>query len=157
MKEAIFISRLLKALTLKLNELLVIECDNWQTFRLVMKKSMKLSTKLWHVDIHNHWLQQENAEQRVLFKWISTRNMIADELTKALPWQCHEIFMKMISLEDISAWIQIEKQMKALRDKIRNSKADKIDEQMMFLTHRDVKTGWNLKRYWYLAIQHLHS
>ncbi len=83
--------------------------------------------------------------------------MIADELTKALPWQHHEIFMKMISLEDISAWIQIKKQMKALRNKIRNSKADKIGEQMMFLTHRDVKTDWNPERYQYLAIQHLHS
>ena len=49
--------------------------------------------------------------------------------------------MKMISLEDISARIQIEKQMEALRDKIRDSKADKTGEQMMFLAHRDVKTG----------------
>ena len=47
--------------------------------------------------------------------------------------------------------------MEALRDKIRNSKADKIGEQMMFLAHRDVKTGQNSERYQYLAIQHLHS
>jgi len=47
--------------------------------------------------------------------------------------------------------------MKALRNKIRNSKADKIGEQMVFLTHRDVKTGQNPERYQYLAIQHLHS
>ena len=45
---------------------------------------MKLSTKLQHVDIHNHWLRQKNAEQRVLFEWTPTRDMIADELTKAL-------------------------------------------------------------------------
>src|SRR5262249_15873436 len=54
-KEAIFISRLLKALTLKLNEPLIVECDNRQTLRLVTEESMKLSTKLQHVDIHNHW------------------------------------------------------------------------------------------------------
>ena len=47
--------------------------------------------------------------------------MIADGLTKALPQQHHEIFMKMISLEDISARIQIKKQMKAIRKKIRGS------------------------------------
>ena len=61
-KEAIFTSRLLKALTLQLNEPLVIECDNSQTLRLVTEESMKLSTKLRHIDIHNHWLCQEYAE-----------------------------------------------------------------------------------------------
>ena len=55
-KEAIFISRLLKAMTLRLDKLLIIECDNKQTLRLVTKDSMKLSTKLRHMDIHNHWL-----------------------------------------------------------------------------------------------------
>jgi hypothetical protein len=156
-KEAIFISRLLKALTLKLDEPLVIECDNRQTLRLVTEESMKLSTKLRHVDIHNHWLRQENAEQRVLFEWTPTRDMIADGLTKALPRQRHEIFMKMISLEDISARIQIEKRMEALRDRIRDSKADKTGEQMVFLAHRGVKTGRNPERYRYLAVQDLLS
>jgi len=156
-KEAIFISRLLKALTLRLDEPLVIECDNRQTLRLVTEESMKLSTKLRHVDIHNHWLRQENAEQRVLFEWKPTRDMIADGLTKALPRQRHEMFMKMISLEDISARIQNEKRMEALRDKIRDSKADKIGEQMVFLAHRGVKTGRNPERYRYLAVQDLRS
>src|SRR6516162_6396913 len=67
-KEAIFISRLLKALMLKLDEPLVVECDNSQTLRLVTEESMKLSTKLRHVDIHNHWLRQEHAERRVVFQ-----------------------------------------------------------------------------------------
>ena len=53
-KEAIFISRLLESLTLKLNKSLIVECDNSQTLRLVNEESMKLSTKLRHVDIHNH-------------------------------------------------------------------------------------------------------
>ena len=83
--------------------------------------------------------------------------MIADELTKALLQQCHEMFMKMISLEDISAWIQNEKQMEALRNKIRNLKTAKTTKQMVFLTHRGVKTSQNSKRYQYLAIQNLHS
>ncbi len=61
-KEAIFISQLLKALILKLNKPLVVECDNSQTLRLVIEKSMKLSTKLHHVNIHNYWLHQEYTE-----------------------------------------------------------------------------------------------
>src|SRR5436190_12400716 len=50
------------------------------TLRLVTEESMKLSTKLRHVDIHNHWLRQEYAERRVLFEWTPTRDMIADGL-----------------------------------------------------------------------------
>ena len=57
--------------------------------------------------------------------------------------------MKMISLEDISARIQIEKQMEALRDKIKTSK---MASKMMLLAHKDVKIGWNN-----LALQQLQS
>ena len=55
-KKAIFISHLLKALTLMIDESLIIKCNNKQTLRLIMKNFMKLSTKLQHVNIHNHWL-----------------------------------------------------------------------------------------------------
>ena len=53
-KKAIFISHLLKALILMIDELLIIKCDNKQTLRLIMKNFMKLSTKLQHVNIYNH-------------------------------------------------------------------------------------------------------
>ncbi len=49
-------------LILRLDELLIIECDNKQTLRLVTEDSMKLLTRLHHVDIHNHWLRQEHSE-----------------------------------------------------------------------------------------------
>jgi hypothetical protein len=54
-KELIYLSRLLKALSLELNKLLAIECDNRQTIRLLVKLA-KLQTKLRHIDIHSHWL-----------------------------------------------------------------------------------------------------
>jgi hypothetical protein len=154
-KEAIFISRLLKALTLRLDadEPLVIECDNLQTLRLVTEESMKLSTKLRHVDIHNHWLRQEHAERRVQFRWTPTKDMIADGLTKALSRQRHEEFMRMISLEDISVRIQNEKRLEALRDKIRNSRMVKTAPEIAFLAHRGAKTGRNQA----LALQFLQS
>ena len=31
-----------------------ISCDNQQTINLLIKKTMKLTMKLWHVDIHRH-------------------------------------------------------------------------------------------------------
>ena len=67
-KEAIFVSRLFKAMTLKLNEPLIIDCDNTQTLRLIKEDTAKLITKLRHVDIHQHWLRQEYAMKRVLFR-----------------------------------------------------------------------------------------
>ena len=67
-----------------------------------MEDSLKLTTKLRHVDIHNHWLQQEYSKRRVLFNWTPTRDMIADGLTKALPRQRHEEFLRQIRLDDIS-------------------------------------------------------
>ena len=80
--------------------------------------------------------------------------MPADGLTKALLRQCHEEFMKMISLVDISARIQIEKWMKTLRDKIKDSTTDKKASKMMLLAHKDVKTGQNIDN---LALQQLQS
>src|SRR5204863_6623410 len=112
------------------------KCDNRQTLRLVNEESMKLSTKLRHVDIHNHWLRQEHSKRRVEFHWTPTKRMPADGLTKTLPRQRHEEFMKMISLEDISARIQIEKRMEALRDKIKDSATDKKALKMVLLAHK---------------------
>jgi hypothetical protein len=38
---------------------MVIQCDNQQMLYLIQAKIGKLSTKLKHVDIQNHWLCQE--------------------------------------------------------------------------------------------------
>ena len=140
---------MLTALTLKLNEPLKVEYNNRQTFKLIIKESMKLSTKLRHVDIHNHWLRQEYAERRVLFKWTPTNDMIADGLTKALPRQRHEAFVKQIKLDDISERIQQEKRMEALRDYIRDVKASKAEPtEVVFFALKGVNTR--------AAVQNLH-
>ena len=137
-KEAIFISRLLKALMLELNEPLTIECDNRQTLRPVTEESMKLATKLRHVDIHNHWLRQEHAEKRVLFQWTGTKNMMADGLTKALSRQRHEDFVRLIRLDDVTERLQLKRKMEALRDRIIGARADK-SEETVFLVHTGIK------------------
>ena len=104
---------------------------------------MKLLTKLRHVNIHNHWLRQEYAEQRVLFDWTPTRDMIADGLTKALSPQQHEAFVKLIKLDDITQRIELEKRMEALRDQLQDRKAAESPgkaTEMAFLVCRGVKT-----------------
>ena len=58
-KEAIFFSCLMKALKLFLLEVLTIKCNNKQTIRLLVDESIKLQSKLNHVNIYSHLLKQE--------------------------------------------------------------------------------------------------
>jgi hypothetical protein len=54
-KEAIFISRLLRELEIDLlQKMITIHCDNTQIISLVTKETLKLQTKLQHMDIHNY-------------------------------------------------------------------------------------------------------
>ena len=71
-----------------------------------MKETPQLETRLRHVDIHQHWLRQEVQEKRLLVKWIPTSQMPADGLTKALPRQKHEEFVRQLGLTNIQARIQ---------------------------------------------------
>jgi hypothetical protein len=100
-REGIFISRLLKSLDQRLDQKPQIQCDNSQTVKLLTEENAVLSTRLRHVDIHNHWLRQEVKQGRVEVEWISTHDMVADGLTKALPRIKIEQFRKQVSLVDI--------------------------------------------------------
>ena len=132
-KEAILMSRLFKVMTLKLNEPLIINCDNTQTLRLLRESSAKLITKLRHVDIHQHWLRQEYAAKRVQFEWIPTEEMIADGLTKALPKQKFNTFVRMVGMVDITERLRAEKRMEALKEILQARKADENPEVIIRL------------------------
>jgi Reverse transcriptase (RNA-dependent DNA polymerase). len=80
---------------------LAINCDNQQTIGILAKEAPQLRTKLRHVDIHHHWLRQEVQEQRIHVRWVETRDMVADGLTKLLPRQKHAEFVKSLGMQDI--------------------------------------------------------
>lgn len=81
---------------------LSIRCDNKQTVDLITGRTSKIATKLRHVDIHGHWLRQEVEAGRIsVNNWVPTGQMAADGLTKALPRQKHETFIRMLRLVDI--------------------------------------------------------
>ena len=117
-KEDIFISRLFEVMTLRLHEPFIIDCDNTQSLRLIKEDSAKLITKLRHVDIHQHWLRREYTMTRVLFQWKTTKEMIADGLTKTLPRQRFENFVRMIGMVDIREQLNAEKLMEDLKDSL---------------------------------------
>jgi hypothetical protein len=95
-------------MTLKLNEPLIIHCDNTQTRRLIKEDTAKLITKLRYVDIHKHWLRQESAMKRVIFRWKAMKEMLADGLTKALPNQRLRNLVDMIGMVDIRERLDME-------------------------------------------------
>jgi hypothetical protein len=97
--------RLFTSIQLQLDEYTV-ECDNQQTIRLLTTPTMKLATKLKHVDIHHHWLRQEVQHQRLQIDWVPTTEMPADGLTKALSTQKHQAFIQQIGLVDIRHLIE---------------------------------------------------
>jgi hypothetical protein len=78
-----------------------LQCDNQQTIRLLITPAIKLVTKLKHVNIHQHWLRQEVQDNKLNLEWIPTTDMPIDGLTKALPTQKHNTFIKQLSLVDI--------------------------------------------------------
>ena len=84
----------------------MIYCDNTQIIRLLTKSDAELNTKLQHINIHHHWLRQEVQEGRIKIDWTPTSSMAADGLTKALPRQRHEAFIKQLNLVNIKERIK---------------------------------------------------
>jgi len=74
----------------------ILYCDNQQTIRLVTAASPRLKTSLRHVDIHHHWLRQEAQSNNVNLTYMPTSIQPADGLTKLLPRQRHENWVKLL-------------------------------------------------------------
>ena len=124
-KEAIYLSRLLRALTLQLDEPLTMQCDNIQTIRLMVQEAAKLQTKLRHVDIHSHWLRQEVQGGTIGLQWQETGKMIADGLTKALSKLRFKRFTEMVGLEDLTERLTLIRRQEDLRMNCRRSKVER--------------------------------
>ena len=103
MKEGQYIKRLLDEIEVGLDQQSIqIHCDNRQTIRLVTQEIARLQTKLRHVDIHNHWLRQEVRDGRITVQYVSTKNMIANGLTKALSKGEFNEFLRQVNMVDIT-------------------------------------------------------
>ena len=78
-----------------------IRCDNKQTIRLVNENTSQLTTKLRHVDIHNHWLRQEVQRKTIRIVYTPTNDMIADGFTKSLSANKTRQLLEHVGLVDI--------------------------------------------------------
>ncbi|KJZ67918.1 hypothetical protein HIM_12693 [Hirsutella minnesotensis 3608] len=100
-KETIATFRLFQRLSLKLDGIPTIQCDNLQTIRLVTQDIPRLRTALRHIDIHTCWARQAYGAGLFKLVYTPTSQMIADGLTKPLPGQKFESFVKQLGLVDI--------------------------------------------------------
>jgi hypothetical protein len=119
-KEAQFLVRLQTELGIKLEDsTITIQCDNKQTIRLVNENTSQLTTKLRHVDIHNHWLRQEVQRRKIRVIYTPTNDMIADGFTKSLPANKMRQFLEHVGLVDIKDKIVVEEgQIKGLLNRL---------------------------------------
>ena len=108
---------MLKELKINLNQNndMIIQCNNLQMCCLIQAEIEKLSIKLKHVDIQNHWLHQEYQQNCIIICYINLKSMIADDLTKVLSLNSHHQFLDQMNLIDIwdhlldhlqDSWIQ---------------------------------------------------
>jgi hypothetical protein len=118
-KEMIAAGRLLNSLQIKLDEPLQLEIDNKQTIRLLVEESAKLTTQLRHVDIYQHWLRQQVQNSRIKVRWVESKDMVADGMTKALPKVRHTEFLRQLRIEDIRSRIGNEAKLEEARSKVR--------------------------------------
>jgi hypothetical protein len=98
--------RLLKNVGLQLSHKITIDCDNERTVALIQGDNAVFDTKLRHVDIHWNWVRQEVQAGRITVRWVPTDKMVADGLTKVLPRQKHEQFLRLLRMVDIQHLIQ---------------------------------------------------
>lgn len=132
-KEMIAAGRLLNSLEVKLNEPLHLEIDNRQTIRLLVEESAKLTTQLRHVDIYQHWLRQQVQSSRIKVRWVESKDMVADGMTKALPKVRHTEFLRQLRIEDIRSRIGNEAKLEEARSKVRErlqSPGNKLDFEL---------------------------
>ena len=100
-RETIWWTRFFKAIDFDTEQNVTIGCDNLMAIRLMIKEGQKLDTKLRHVDIHRHWLRQEVQRGAIKLRYVKTEEMPADGMTKSLPSQKHELFIKQLGLVNI--------------------------------------------------------
>jgi hypothetical protein len=136
-KESIYLSHLLKALSIELDEPLAIECDNRQTIR-VLAELAKLQTKLRHINIPSHWLRQEVQRGSITLTWQESKKMMADGLTKALSRGLFDRFTDIIGLVDKENRLQSIKREEDLREQLKELKSTERIEEARFAISRDM-------------------
>ena len=74
-------------------------CDNQGCIALGDNPELHQRTK--HIDIKHHFIREHIACGRVSPRYISTKEMVADGLTKPLNKAKHEMFVKLLNMKTV--------------------------------------------------------
>ena len=98
-KKTIWLQKLLRELdgTIYCNVSTKIWSDNQGLIALAMNSTGHSRSK--HIDIQYHFIQEQLAQSVIAVSHISTNNMAADDLTKALPKNLFRRFKDFMGLE----------------------------------------------------------
>jgi hypothetical protein len=81
-KEAVWINQLVTEVTREDQDPLSIYCDNQAA--LASTENPKLHGRMKHVEIQHHFIRELVKDKKIIVKWVDTKNMVADGLTKVL-------------------------------------------------------------------------
>ena len=96
-KEVIWWQRFFKQMAFDPGHDITIQSDNTG----ILNKSMPLlTTKLRHIDIHQHWLRERVQAGDLGIEWVPTSDIVADGLTKPLNTVRHKNFVGLLGLTD---------------------------------------------------------
>ena len=99
-KKAIWLTRLLSELNIDLRlsfKSVLIKADNQSVIALT--SDPRFYTRIKHIDIQWHFVRDQMKTETVLFEWISTREITADGLIKALSKDKFDTFIGQLGLK----------------------------------------------------------
>lgn len=85
--EALWLKQLLREIDPRLNDTTLIKCDSKSAIDLANTDAYRSNTK--HIDIRYHFIRDEVQRRTIRIEHISTQQMVADNLTKAVPSDKH--------------------------------------------------------------------
>lgn len=97
-KELLWIRQLINELTNKITYPIKVYCDNTSAITLAKSDAYRERTK--HIDVRFHHIRENVERARIAISFVSTNDMLADVLTKALNGEKNKKFPKLFGVKE---------------------------------------------------------
>ena len=95
-KEIYFLVEMFKELDWKCQRSIIIRADNQSAIKLT--NNLISHARIKHISIQYHYIREQVELSNVILKYLSIKNMIADDLTKTLKKELFQKFVSMLEL-----------------------------------------------------------
>ncbi len=110
---------ILKKITHQSVSLMQLKEDNQATLMLIKNAHIHEWSK--HIDIAYHHIRNLHKKNQISVNFISSQDMIADELIKSLSWQNFKRFIEQLRLKSSESWETCKHQVRVLRSAMTDS------------------------------------